>query len=129
MSTPTKDEIHTAEDHWEIDRWRPNNWWCSGGLMQRNKPPTPVCCTPLIFQRPSAVVIKSCNIIHCHGEENENYGFSFIFFFIFIFHVASAIAAFLTIHFFYSSIYADVHRCNHRRGFPRRLTTQPIKLI
>lgn len=32
-------------------------------------------------------------------------------------------------HTFYSSIYADIHRYDHRRGFPRRLTTQPIKLI
>jgi len=82
MCTLTKDDMHTAEDHWEIDRWRSNNWWCIGGLMQRNKPSTPVCCTSLIFQRLSTLVIKSCNIIHCHGETNEKYGFLFIIIYI-----------------------------------------------
>lgn len=93
----------------------PNNWWCSGGLMQRNKPSTLVCRTSLIFQRLSAVVIKSCSIIHCHGETNENYGFLFnmfiVWFLFFPFYFPcseTAITASLVMHLIdlckYSSI-------------------------
>lgn len=132
MSTSTKDETHTAEDHWEIDRWRPNNWWCSGGLMQRNKPP-PVCCKSLIFQRSSAIVIKSCNIKHCRGEANEKYRFSFIsysiiFLFFYIHFSRCESDRLFSSHTFYW-LYADIHRYNHHRGFSRRMTTQLMKLI